>query len=312
MEAKLRDALGSKDYYSAHQIYLALAQRHSRAKRYEEAKQVLVSGVKEMASAGGQGRSASDLADKLVDCFLNGKQPLVDTDACALQDTLAALYKASATDDASGTGLTLFSERISREVPSLLLVLFEALCSFTVLPEAAAVALRLESCTEELASLGASIGKSKCPAADAVTITVLCLRRKNFAAATAFLAPCIGAAASEGSAGKPQGGPDSEIAGWMGPLESGSELARALNFCQLLVLTVQRKQARVPLAKLFQQYGGLLAKLRLKEDELRHHLDAVYQEPTQGSRHASGQGPDMLAGLLQSMIGGTPGGTRRN
>lgn len=51
MEAKLADAIGSHDWYSAHQLLISLAQRHQRARRLTESKALLATTLQAMCPA---------------------------------------------------------------------------------------------------------------------------------------------------------------------------------------------------------------------------------------------------------------------
>lgn len=74
MENKLEEAIATKDWYSAHQLLLSLAQRHQRAKRLEAAKKLLVKGINGMCPEGDDVKSTwpplasiVDIAEKYIE-----------------------------------------------------------------------------------------------------------------------------------------------------------------------------------------------------------------------------------------------------
>jgi hypothetical protein len=66
MESKLQDAVRGEDWYSAHQIYLALAQKHHRANRKKELMKTLGEGIQVLSKVK-QNNSVIQLADKFVE-----------------------------------------------------------------------------------------------------------------------------------------------------------------------------------------------------------------------------------------------------
>jgi hypothetical protein len=68
MESKLQDAVKGEDWYSAHQIYSALAQKHHRANRKKDLLKTLSEGIQVLSKAK-QENSVIQLADKFVEYF---------------------------------------------------------------------------------------------------------------------------------------------------------------------------------------------------------------------------------------------------
>lgn len=66
MEAQIDEALKGGDFYSAHQIILSVSQRKLKAKRVNDAKQVLIAGATKLADSK-QLMSTLDVANKLLD-----------------------------------------------------------------------------------------------------------------------------------------------------------------------------------------------------------------------------------------------------
>ena len=309
MEAKLKDSLEGKDYYSAHQLYLAIAQRHTRNKRFEEAKQVLKDGCVELAGRG-EYKSSLDLAKRYLSALSSGRLPLIDVDAVNVHAVITAvgLCKDSSNNlnMEDETALKGLGETVLKEHPALALVVFHALCRCGAWKEAASVLLKLDEAKEEWSLLGSCVSDP----GDVLSITLGGLKARNFAAISVFLSAVISIQFPAGKCTlETINDVDQVKVIPTGDLQGEDEvLARCLNFCQLLFVIFQSKLILTPsaLTKPLQHYAGLLAKLRVKEDEIKAIEHAyLLQQHNEASGSGSGAGrPDMLANLFQSMMAG--------
>lgn len=306
MDTKLKDALESKDYYSAHQIYLAIAQRHCRSKRFEEAKQILKDGCLELCGRG-ECKSAFDLGRRYIDTLALGRLPLIDIDAIGVHSVLIAIGKRSGTDK---DNLKAISDLVIKEHPYLLLIVFHSLLQVGAHKEAGLVLLRLDDAKEEWQLLGAATTDPHV----VLSLTLAGLRARNFAAISTFLANIVDVRfpQSASSLDSPSEDLPSFIKVISGDLQGDEDvLARCLNFCQILFVLFQHRLIPTPsaLTKPLQHYAGLLAKLRVSEEEIKS-IEHSYLLQQQQESGASGMGagrPDLLANLFQSMMAQSAG-----
>lgn len=307
----MKDALAAKDFYSAHQIYLAIAQRHCRNKRYEDAKQILKEGCLELATHQ-EARSSADLARRYINTLSLGRLPLIDTDAVTIHAVLTAVGKSG---EGAEEALKVLSDTILKEHSSLLLVVFHALVQSGAHKEAGMILLKAEDVNEEWQLLGSVVSDPHV----VLSLVLAGLRARNFAAISQFLATIISKKFPDAPIMEPGSGGDNDLPDFVRVIDNGEltgdtdTMARCVNLCQLLFVTFQRRLLPSPsvLTKLLQNYAGLLAKLRFKEEDVKalEHLFLIQQQSESGASGGTTARPDVLANLFQTMMSqGAAGG----
>jgi hypothetical protein len=301
MDAKLKDALSTKDYYSAHQIYLAIAQRHCRNKRFEEAKQTLKDGCLELSGCG-ESKSAVDLARRYIDTLSLGRLPLIDIDAIGVHAVLTSIGRKAVEEDS----VKAVSEMVIKEHPTLLLVVFHALLQVGAHKEAAMALLKLDEAGEEWRLLGGAVSDPHV----VLCITLAGLKARNFGAISTFLSTVL-ATRFPDAAGASEQSPNEDLADFITVLNSGElqgegeVLARTLNLCQVFFALFQHRLTPTPssLNKTLQHYAGLLAKLRVREEDVRAiEHSYLMQQHSESAPGGAGGRSDLLANLFQSMM----------
>ncbi|KAJ3118764.1 hypothetical protein HK098_005846 [Nowakowskiella sp. JEL0407] len=82
---KLSDSVAAGNYYEAHQMYHSVCQRYMKQKKVSEALNLLQSGAKNLLKCG-QAGSAADLFQRIIDIYVSSDIPVSDASISRLMD----------------------------------------------------------------------------------------------------------------------------------------------------------------------------------------------------------------------------------
>ena len=249
MDKKLKEAVDKEDWYSAHQIYLALAQKHQRGKRQCELMQVLTEGTINLARAN-QVNSTVQLAEKLVEA-------VNEADA---KEWLPEVFKAL--HEMEPSSAITFGNALVEKLPNVA----SALCKsamYSGCEEAGRYALLSKE-----QGLVKTLGEEY-PEDAWARLVVRCLISKNFQAASMLISLKISGLEGRKTIDDPSG---------TLPYFTAITDKSVVNFCELLFIACQRKCDKGMLHDLLREFKEE-AKM-IPEDWIKA-LEKAYWTPVQ-------------------------------
>lgn len=278
MDFKLKDAIEKEDWYSAHQIYLALAQKHQRGKRQAELTQVLVEGTITLARAR-QVNSANQLAEKLIECIVPGEDE-------RLADVFLALWQMEA------SSAIAFGNGAAENVPSCAAVLCRA--AMTAGCEEAGRYALLAKDSGLMKALG-----DVWPEDAWCRLVVRCLISKNFMAVSILISSKLSNSESRKTIDDPSG---------TLPAFTAMTEAPMLNFCELLFMVCQRKCDKGVFLDLLREYAGVASAV---PDSWMRILEKTYWPPTASAAPVN-PFAQMMQNLMRSSASNSPTSNSRD
>lgn len=244
MDSKLQDAVEREDWYSAHQIFLALAQKHQRGKRQSELVDVLIEGTITLAKAK-QVNSTEQLADKLV-ASLN-----------EVNDRLVAVFQALW--EMQPSSAVSFGNALVDKIPSS--AGFMCRAASTVGCEEAGRYALLAKDLDLIKKLGEGWSEDAW-----CRLVARCLISKNFQAASILISSKLSHLAGRKTIDDPSGTLPSFTAITEVPV---------VNFCQILFMICQRRCEKSMLHDLLKEHNN---NVMLPEDWIKA-LERTYWPP---------------------------------
>lgn len=307
MEAKLNEAISTKDWYSAHQLLLSLAQRHQRARRFSQSKKLLASGLKDMCPVGNEKAwpplaTTIDIAEKYVEVYeaTPAEESLEIEESCGVFSVILAACDADKEADEKHTGVWAdVSGKLAAKNPSLVDPFYEILLNSSVpLDWKTSWAIEHLSGQKEAWSRLATSEDLPCDTLVCSTVMHL-LAQKAFGSASTFIKAIL-SQLKEKKNGQITFTPIDDASGnlpsFLCFLESSTEQVSLLNAAQLFFLLAQRKSP----AK--SHFNALRDRFKLNEElsQLSDLLSRVYSP--QPKRAQEPMNP--LASMFQNMFSG--------
>lgn len=317
MESKLKEAIASQDWYSAHQLLISLGQRHQRARRYPESKALLSSGLSDMCPLEAVARAwpplatVADIALKYVEVFVaatNNEDIALDDEeqsVAVFRVLLQACDGAKEADEKHAEVWADVSGRLLDASPALASPFFEVLLASSV-----PLDWKLSWCVEHMAGDKAAWGQlaavlaEDVPCEAVLVATLHLLAQKAFGSASALLSAVLASMrARPGIAATPIDDSTGTLPSFLCFLDGpDARPLGLLNAAQVFYAICQRRSPpKILFTALRDRY-----KLEGEAAQLVEVLQRVYSP--QPKKPAGGEGMNPLASMFQSMFSGGAGG----